>query len=156
MITVEMETHPPDLIKRLESFPGESRKAWGEARRMAMDAVHEAVPPYSKYPESKFGRKNSYKRTGALGRSLGKDMKGKKLGEPSIFMEKSLSPMTNEALIGSNTVNYINQVVGNEQGYPWRVYWWTHSVWMKKSTKGILKAYKQGLDKIMSKLGGGF
>jgi hypothetical protein len=139
--TVKVKTSPPDLISRLRGFKTKFDSILREAMSRAIEVVHERAPRYPRNPAG-----SRYKRTGNLGRSIGKDMRGRNVGEPDLFNVKKIGTQHYTGHVGS-FLGYSPKVIGENQRADFTTYWWNVFGWAKRSRSKVRKVYLRAMEK---------
>lgn len=138
-----------ELIARMQRYPAEMNKAMSETMQASLLTLWESVPSYPDAPDS-----STYDRTGQLGRSLGSDIGGGALGEPSIYTIKNLGSTGYEGKFGTN-LDYADVVIGDgtqAQAHAGR--WWTISTIANKAADKINRLWQTLGDKMAKFLEG--
>lgn len=139
-----------ELIKRMKRFPAQMMRIGNVAMRASLNILWSNVPPYpqKRNPESK------YKRTGTLGRTLGSDEGGGKLGEPDIFTVHRLSSNYLEGKFGTR-LDHAEHVIGEgTQAEIHRGWWWTMKTIFEASRARIFSTWQAVADELARFLDG--
>ena len=107
-----------ELRRRMRAYPRQFDLAANRTMEAALYALQENVLPYPPKPT-----KTKYRRTGMLGRTLGVDMSGGRIGRSEIFQVRKVGQGF-EGRFGT-ALNYATWVIGRMQSGFMSQYWWT-------------------------------
>ena len=137
-----------ELQSRFKRWPEKFTARLGLVMRASLDVIWEHVPAYPSRPE-----KSTYIRQGLLGKSLGTDEQGNKVGTPDIYQVVNRTGF-HEASFGSK-LDYAPYVIGErEQAWMHKGRWWTIKTVAEKALPKLTRIFNQMAEQMAGWLDG--